>query len=342
MTGTKFAFKLSIHGQFPDTGFPELVGLTRHAEEAGFVGVSVVDHLLLPGARLSGYSEAPVDKPYFLDAWTSLAALGQATEQVQVGPQVTPIGLRHPVFVAKWGATVDRITGGRLLLQAGAGHQRIEYESHGLPFPPLADRIEALEEGIDIIRALWSSDEPVSFEGRHYQLRDVPFWPKPIQSQPDIWLGGASKRIREVVAARADGWSPAAPQGKGLDSSFYRDALEEIRGMAREAGRTSHITGGALFYCILADDRSELAGYLDLLRRREDWAGLELEDIQGRGIALAGTPDEVAERIAAFRDAGVEYFTIAFPPISDIARNHESVERFADHVMPHFQGTDAG
>lgn len=325
----KFAYKLSIHGQHPDTDFATLRDLARHAEDVGFDGVYVVDHLRLPAERLAGYSEAPTDKPFFLDAWTSLAALAGATERVRLGPQVTPIGLRHPVFVAKWGATLDRISAGRLLMQVGAGHQRIEYESHGLPFPDLRGRIEALREGIEIIRLLWSSGEPVTYEGRHYSLREVPFWPKPVQTMPEIWLGGSSQGVRDVVAAVGDGWSPAAPQRSGLDPTFFSDALAEMREKA--GGR--RITGGALFYCIISDDPKQVTRGLDLLRRRSDWASFDREEIQRRAIALAGTPEEIVAAIARYIEAGVEYFTLTFVPISDAVANHRSIDLFAEAVM---------
>jgi len=326
----KFAYKLSIHGQLPEARFRQLRDLAVHAEEVGFDGVFVVDHLRLPADRLAGYSQAPLDKPFFLDAWTSLAALAESTSRVKLGPQVSPIGLRHPVFVAKWGATVDNISEGRLLLQVGAGHQQVEYESHGLPFPKLRDRIEALREGIEIIRLLWTSEEPVTYEGKHYALRDVPFWPKPVQPLPKIWLGGASQGVRDVVADLADGWSPAAPQRSGLDPAFFRDALAEIREKA--GGR--EITGGALFYCIVSNDPSEVSRGLDLIRRRADWADFDRAEIQKRALALAGSPNEVVEAIARYIEAGVEYFTLAFLPISDIEANHRALDTFAQHVIP--------
>ena len=326
----KFAYKLSIHGQHPGTQFSKLRDLALHAEEVGFDGVFVVDHLRLPAERLVGYSEAHPDRPYFLDAWTSIAALSEVTSTVRLGPQVTPIGLRHPVFVARWGATVDSISNGRLLLQVGAGHQRVEYESHGLAFPELKARIEALREGVEIIRLLWTSEEPVSYRGEHYVLRDVPFWPKPVQPMPEIWLGGASPGVRRLVADLGDGWSPAAPQRDGLDPAFFRDALAEIR--ERAGGRA--ITGGALFYCIISDDPSEVGEGLALLRRRQDWADFDRDEIQRRGIALAGSPGEIVESIGRYAAAGVEYFTVAFIPLSDIGRSHRALDLFATEVIP--------
>ena len=123
MSGVKFGFKLSIHGQREGVSFRDLLELAQHAEEAGFDGVYVVDHLLLPGSRLSGYTNADPARPYFLDAWTSVAAIAAATRRVRIGPQVTPIGLRHPARGSsgtRWTLRLGQ-TGSRNSRQSGDG-----------------------------------------------------------------------------------------------------------------------------------------------------------------------------------------------------------------------------
>jgi probable F420-dependent oxidoreductase len=328
----RFGFKLAIHGQRPETRFGELVELAQHAEQAGFDGVFVVDHLLLPGERLAGYTGADPARPYFLDAWTSLAALAATTSRVRIGPQVTPLGLRHPAMVAKWAMTVDHISQGRLLLQVGAGHQRVEYESFGFPYPGLRERVDRLREGVAVIRALWSEQEPASYRGEHYVLREVPFWPKPVQPRPEIWLGGSSKWIRSLVPEIADGWSPATPQAGGLDPAFFEAALPPIRAAA--PGR--HITAGGMFYTVVDDDPAAVERGLAVLRRRADWAGWPLDRFTRTGIALAGNPEQVIAAIERYVAAGLEYFTVGFVPLDDLAAAHRGVELYRDHIIPHF------
>lgn len=330
----KFALKLAIHGQRLDVTWSDIEGVARHAEEAGFDGLYVIDHLMLPGSRLQGYTEADPEHPYFMDAWTSLAAIAAVTERVRVGPQVTPIGLRHPAFVAKWAMTVDQVSNGRLLLQVGAGHQEVEYESFGFPYPALQERVERLSEGIDVIRQLWSSTGPANYQGKHYVLDEVPFWPKPVQDSPEIWLGGSSKRVRQLVAEKCDGWTPAAPQGGGLDPEFFRESLEAIRDDAAERGRS--ITGAGMFYTAVDDDRDVVERRLRVLRRREDWAQWELEQFRRTGIALAGTPDDIIEAVERYEDAGVEHFTVGFVPVDDIAATHEGIDYYRERIIPHF------
>jgi len=331
----RFAFKLAIHGQHTTAKFADMISLAKHAEDVGFDGVFVIDHLMLPGSRLSGYTNAPADRPYFLDAWTSLAAIAASTTRIQLGPQVTPIGLRHPAFVAKWGMTLDQISDGRLLLQVGAGHQEIEYASFGFPYPGLTERVQRLREGIEVIRALWSSEEPANYEGQHYVLKDVPFWPKPVQKLPEIWLGGASKWIRALAPELADGWAPAAPQGGGLDPDFFRDALITMREEAATHGRT--LGSGALFYTVIDDDPKKVEERLAVLRRREDWAHMEPSDFRRTGIALAGRPDEVVEAVRRYVDAGLEYLTVGFVPVDDVADAHRGLDLYGEHVIPAFR-----
>jgi probable F420-dependent oxidoreductase len=329
----EFAFKLSIHGQLTTTTFADLVGQAVLAEELGYDGVYVIDHLLLPSTRLAGYTNAPIDQPYFLDAWTSLAAIAQATERVKIGPQVTPIGLRHPAFIAKWAATIDQISDGRMLLQVGAGHQKIEYDSYGLEFPKLATRIAALREGIQVIRALWESDDTASYSGDHYVLRDVPFWPKPVQAKPPIWLGGSSPVVRSVVAELGDGWTPASMQGSGINAGVFDEMYREITGAVTD-GR--HVTGGVLVYVVLDDDPRRVDETLSILRRRADWADFTVDDFVSRAIALAGSADEVVDQIRAYERVGVEHMSIAFLPLDDIAATRRSMTAVAEKVMPHF------
>lgn len=227
---TEFAVKLPVYGQSSDARFDHCISVAQASEAAGFSTVYVIDHLRLPPERLLGKTTADPARPYFIDAWCTLAAVAACTKTIRIGPQVTPIGLRHPIFIAKWGATVDRISNGRLRLGIGLGHQEVEYVSHGLAFPPFRARYDGMLEGIEIIRRLWSEEEPISYEGKYYSMQDVAFWPKPIQAQVPIWFGGASPSIRHAVALTGDGWFPAAPQHGG----FGAEGATDLSGQSRD------------------------------------------------------------------------------------------------------------
>ena len=103
MTDVRYALKLNIYGQEADTPFDLFVELARCAEDAGFDGAYVVDHLFLPAERYVGYTWSDPERPFFLDAWSTIAALAQATSRIRLGPQVSPITFRHPSLLAKAG-----------------------------------------------------------------------------------------------------------------------------------------------------------------------------------------------------------------------------------------------
>ena len=337
MAQVRFSFKLNVHGQRPGTPFQTFLDEACLAEDLGFHGVYVIDHMYLPTDRLAGYTNADPEVPYFLDCWTTLAAVATVTKRVRLGPQVTPIGLRHPAFVAKWGATVDQISAGRLDLGVGLGHQEVEYSSYGFDYPPFKARYQRMLEGVEIIHRLWTEREPLTFEGNHYQIRDVSFWPKPVQNpRPPFWFGGTSPSIQRAVARWGDGWAPAAPQAGGLDVDFYRNSIESIRESARAQGRIESVGAGALFYIAISEDRGSLDRVVEMLRRRKDWEALPREDLTERGPIVMGTPEEVVVALKRYATAGVEHFTLGFVPLDD----HEAIRKgmllFADKVLPAF------
>ena len=339
--GIEFALKLPIHGQAAGTPFAALAKLAIAAEEAGFSSIYTIDHLLLPPPRLLGFNNADPTRPYFTDGWCSLAAIAALTSRIRIGPQVTPIGLRHPVFVAKWGATVDRISNGRLRLGVGLGHQEVEYTSHGFPYPGFREQFYRMTEGIEIIRRLWTDEEPVTYEGTHYTVRDVRFWPKPTQPTVPIWYGGTSPSIRRGVAALGDGWFPAAPQLGGFGPDFFRDSIAEIRHDALARGRAEHIGSGALFQSVISEDQADIERSAAMLRRRPEFADLTIEEMRAKGVIMIGKPEEVCRQFEPYVDAGVEEFTVLFHPLDDLDGVLRGIDLYARRVMPYFNGPRA-
>jgi probable F420-dependent oxidoreductase len=332
--GVKFALKLNIYGQELDTPFGLFVDLVREAEDAGFDGAFVVDHLFLPAERYVGYTWSDPERPFFLDAWSTLAALAQATSRIKLGPQVSPITFRHPSLLAKAGMTVDRISEGRLILQLGTGWHRDEHDAYGFPFDEdIGARADALEEAVAVIRGLWESPGPYSYEGKHYTLKDAPFWPKPVQQpSPPIWFGGASRRARRMAATIGDGWSPAMPHG-GVGPARYAEGLAEIRELATAAGRDPDaITPGLLLTLAIGKTREEAATRAEVLRRRPDYAGLSLEEMTAAGSVVWGDPDDCLRGIEEFVAAGVRYFTFNFVPFGSPDAGRAGIELVAKHI----------
>jgi alkanesulfonate monooxygenase SsuD/methylene tetrahydromethanopterin reductase-like flavin-dependent oxidoreductase (luciferase family) len=167
-----------------------------------------------------------------MEAWTLLAGLAALTSRIRLGVLVTGITYRHPSVLATQAITVDHISSGRLELGMGAAWHQPEHEELGIPFPPLKERAERLEEGVQVIRLLMTQDR-ATFSGRHYQLNSASYHPKPVQRpHPPIWIGaGGEQLMLPIVARQADAW-----HGFGSEESMVRKS-RLLDTMAEKAGR---------------------------------------------------------------------------------------------------------
>ena len=334
------ALKLNIYGARLGTPWEFFSALAREAEDQGYDGVYVVDHLYLPTERYSAYTWTDPTRPYFLDAWSVLAALGAVTRRIRIGPQVSPLTFRHPALLAKAAATVDLISNGRLTLQLGTGWHREEHTTYGLEFPEaISDRVGRLREGVAILRGLFETDGPYSFDGEHFTIDSAPFWPKPVQRPgPPIWFGGSTRASQRLVGQIGDGWSPAMPQGGGMGVAEYATALEFIRRTAAEKERDPDaITAGLLVTTAIHETREGAAEIAEVLRRRGDYAGISLEELASRGAIVWGTPDDCRAAIQAYLDVGVRHVTLNFVPFGDGGAARRGMELYASRVAPRLE-----
>jgi len=203
--------------------WPELVERVQFAETAGFDGAWVFDHF----KPLYGDPNGPC-----MESWTLLAGLAAITSQVRLGVLVTGITYRHPSILATEAITLDHISNGRLEIGMGAAWHEPEHEQLGIPFPPLKERAERLEEGVQVMRLLMTKDR-ASFAGRHYQLAKASYHPRPVQRpHPPIWIGaGGEQLMLPIVARQADAW-----HAFGSDDSLARKS-RLLDQMAEKAGR---------------------------------------------------------------------------------------------------------
>ena len=178
--------------------WPELLDRIRFAEDAGFDGAWIFDHFK------SLYGEGPGP---CLEGWTLLAALAAATTRIRLGTLVTGITYRHPAVLAAEVVTVDHVSGGRLEWGMGAAWFEGEHHELGIPFPSAAERVERLEEGIEVMRLLMTADG-AGFEGRHFHLDRATYRPRPLQQPtPPLWIGGSGeRRMLPLVGRAADAW----------------------------------------------------------------------------------------------------------------------------------------
>lgn len=219
----KFGLYLPISGEFSDVRV--LAELAREAEQSGWDGLFIWDHLAL---SLEG------DKPSELaDPWIALAAIAMSTKRIRIGTMITPLARRRPAKLARETVTLDRLSGGRLILGVGLGAALThDFEPFGEETDPRV-RAEKLDEGLAVLTGLWSG-ERFSFEGKHYRVRESTFLPPPVQSpRIPIWVGGWwPSRPPARRAARWDGMFPVHPgwPDELLTPDDYRDIGAYIAG----------------------------------------------------------------------------------------------------------------
>jgi probable F420-dependent oxidoreductase len=313
------ALKFNVYGLPIKTPFDDFLALAEEAEVLGFDGLYLPDHLFLPDGQMAGFS-ADIDegRPFFPDPWSIMPALAARTSRIRIGPQVTPLMRMDPRQLARAGAAIDWISGGRFVLQVGAGWNKEEYRAFGLPYDDsLETRYRRLSEGVRMIRELWTSPTPVNFQGEFHALEEAPMWPKPLtQPQPPIWMGGSGRLARQTVAELGDGWAPSAPQSQGMSPDSYTRGILEIRASADAAGRSGEaILAAGMFFVVIGATSEEAIDLAGGLLRRDIWRELSVSQLADQGIAFVGTPEQVLRGMLRFVDAGVQYFTVAFMPI---------------------------
>ena len=201
--------------------FQEILARVRLAEDAGFDAAWVFDHF----SALYGDRDGPC-----LEAWTLLGALAAHTSRIRLGPLVTGVTHRHPSVLTTEIVTVDHVSGGRVEAGLGAAWDEREHRSLGIGFPSTKERMQRLEETIEVFRLL-TSGEQVSYQGRHYQLDGAQYRPVPVQRpHPPIWIGANGPQLGLPLAGRqADVW-----HGWGED---YAGKWDVVRRAAEKAGR---------------------------------------------------------------------------------------------------------
>lgn len=202
----------------------EILSRARLAEDAGLDGVWVFDHF----KALYGDPRGPS-----LEGWTLLAGLARETRQVRLGTLVTGMTYRHPSVLATQVVTVDHLSGGRVECAIGAAWNEPEHRQLGIPFPRVAERMDRLEEGVQVLLRLFTEDD-VTFEGEHFRLDGATYNPKPVQRpHPPVWIGGEGRRrTLPMVGRYADAW-----HGWASDAEELAAMNRVIDRAAEEAGR---------------------------------------------------------------------------------------------------------
>ena len=318
---------LSFGLQIPSFSFParpgeDLFAVTREiataAETEGYDTLWMMDHLFQVPLV------APETDP-LPECWTLLAALAVATQRIRLGSLVSAVGYRPPALLAKQTATLDAISGGRLVVGLGAGWAEAEYRAYGFPFPPARERLEQLEEAIEILIAMWTR-ERATFHGKHFAIEGAICAPKPMQRpHPPILVGGSGAKVSLRLAAR---YAQLHNIAFG-DVDECSRVLGLLRGHCERLGRDfASIRKTRLTpVLVVADERAARRRIAELCPPGETEAGF-------RARTLLGTPREVAAQLQAFVDVGVEGFVTSFWDAERIDPLHEFMRDVVPLVKP--------
>jgi F420-dependent oxidoreductase-like protein len=283
-------------------------------DELGFDSVWVCDHL---------YGVPMPNLPIF-EAWSQLAAVAALTKRVELGTLVTPVFFRNPAVLAKQVATIDHVSNGRTVVGLGSGWFAMEFESYGLPFPPVKERLRALDETAAAVKRLWT-EPSVTFEGAYVTLRDAMCEPKPIRRPPILIGGGGEKVLMGIVARRADIWNNLA-----VNQGQLAEKLEVLRRRC-DAERRDPAELTISQQCLVVIAETEAAAREALGKAVKIYGGHMGAGLEAHGIW--GTPERVIERIAAHRKLGCTHFVIEF-----FGRDtREPARLFAERVAPAFR-----
>ncbi|PDP84403.1 LLM class F420-dependent oxidoreductase [Glycomyces fuscus] len=294
--------------------YEDQLAVARAVEDLGFDALFRSDHFLHMGDHTSGL-------PGPTDAWITLAGLARDTSRIRLGTLMTAATFRYPGPLAISVAQVDRMSGGRVEFGFGAGWFEEEHAVYGIPFPATArERFDRYEEQLDIITGLWSTPvgETFRYEGKHYRLAEGPALPKPQQGpRPPVLIGGTGpKRTPRLAAKYADEYN--VPFNSVEDTSA---AFERTRAAVRASGRTAPMVYSAAQVLCAGKDEAEVA-------RRAERIGREVPELRENG--LAGTPNELVDRIGRFAEAGAERMYLQMLDMSDL----DHLELVASQVVP--------
>lgn len=286
----KFGVVLPSYG--PQAGRMSIVDTALAAERLGFDSAWLTDHLALPESDAERFG-------HIFESLTTLGYLAASTVTLRLGTSVLVLPQRNPVEVAKQVATLDVLSGGRIILGVGIGWSEGEYGNLGYDFH---NRGKRMDEALRVLRTLWRGQRTVSFKGQYYTFEKVVFSPPPVQpGGPVLWVGGNTRAALRRAAYLADGWHPNARSPETLE---------------RMLKGTASLLGARPFSVVL---RMRVA----------------FNDQPESEYTLAGSPDQVREQLRAYQQAGMTDAVIYFEAGSQGERE-QAMRTFAQEVMPAF------
>jgi probable F420-dependent oxidoreductase len=282
-----------------------IVTVAQQAEALGFDSVWVSDHIVVPRSAIPRFGEV------FFEPFTTLAYVAGKTRRIRLGTSVIILPYRHPLFMGKALATLDVLSGGRLIVGAAVGWLAEEFEALGIPF---TERGARSDEALAVMRTLWTEAEP-TFEGRFFRFSGIKAEPKPLQKpHPPIWIGGNSPAAFRRAAEFAGAWHPS------------HRPVEEIAAGARQ-------------FKALAKARGRDPKSLEIVARAPLRVITNGDAPEPRPL-LVGTPEQIVNDIGKYKEAGVTGFMFdtyyGNPAVNDqdLKGVLATLEAFSQNVRP--------
>jgi F420-dependent oxidoreductase-like protein len=315
-------WRLDLAGISPADHWDTMLDVARAAEAGPFESVWVYDH----------FHTVPVPTQEAThEAWTLMAALGAATSRVRLGQMCTCMAYRNPAYLAKVAATVDVISGGRAEMGIGAGWYEHEWRAYGYGFPTAGERLAMLDEGVQIMRSLWT-EGTATFQGKHYQVDGAICQPLPLQSGGvPLWIAGGGEKKTLRIAAKYAAYTnfDGTPEGFQHKSALLE---EHCRDVGTDFGA---ITRSANYNVVIGSTQAEVTEKLGWLRSHlAPYLSAEQVEQQVQSASngpLVGTPEQVAEKLAGLRKLGMTYAITYFP---EVAYDRSGLQLFTEQVIP--------
>ena len=263
----RFGYILPNYGRMMSAR--QLVELSRTSEELGFDSVWATDHIIMPTELREPYG-------HLLEPLITLASVASATDRLKVGTSCIVLPQRNPILLAKQAAALDLLSKGRVILGLGAGWVEPEFRFLNADF---ARRGKLMDEGIKLMKSLWR-DDVVNFDGDFFHLKDALFFPKPINKDIPVWIGGNGRTAVRRTIRLGDGWHPVGP-----DLEEFMMGAEEIRHSKKGATLSVRMT-------------------TDVRKKRAPYMGSNKE----KRIVVSGSPADIRKKIDAYANAGLEYY----------------------------------
>ena len=317
MTIVRFGYHYSKFHYDPDEGlFESVKRRANQFEEHGFEFLSFTDHM---------WQAPPVGQrdDDTLDAYSALAATAAVTEELTLSPMVTAVQYRNPAMVGRMIANIDVISRGRVVFGIGAGWYEEEYDAYGYEYPDAATRVSQVEDATRLLKALWTRDSPVTYEGEHYDVEDAYLDPKPRQNpHPPILIGGGGEQLTlRVVAKHADWWNTP-----WLSHELYEAKLNVLRDHCEAVGRAyGDIRKSAVDMVVVRDSEAAAHEAYERLMAESAWGYPDRDEYRG----AIGTPESVAEHVREFGELGADLYIFEAP-----RNDAETIDRFVNEVVP--------